>query len=357
MAVTDAVLDAQGTTEPRVDAAALHTQRPKDLQRSFQLWLAVVWLLDAVLQIQPFMFTPGKNGFSGMIGGTASGNPGWIADMITWNASIVNHHPVLTNTLFAGIQFVIGFGIIWRRTCKAALGLSIAWAIAVWWFGEGLGGIFSGAATPFGGGPGGVLFYAVLAVVLWPREGPDTPFVAARALGARAARVVWVVVWAVLAVLCLVGSGRSPQALQSVVTSTEGGEPGWLVHLDRYSASLLGHDGTELAIVLAALCCVAAISVYLPAAYTQVVIVLVVVAFSLIWVAVQNVGGILASGATDPNSAPLVVLLVLVYWPLSDRRRAALPRGRSGTFALSCAEANSTGGVDLGTRSIATREV
>lgn len=296
---------------------------PRDLQRTFQLVLAMVWLLDAVLQIQPFMFRPGANGFSGMIGGLAAGNPAWIASMIRWNASIVEHNPVLTNTLFALVQFLIAFGIVWRRTCKAALALSIAWAIAVWWFGEGLGGIFSGTGTPFGGGPGGVLFYAVLAVVLWPREGADTPFVAARALGERGAKVVWTLVWAILAALCLVGSGRSPSALHRLVTAMSGGQPGWLVHLDRFSASLLQNDGATAAIVLFVLCCAAAASVYLPPLYTQSAIVLVVVAFSLIWVTVQNFGGILAGSATDPNSGPLVVLLAVAYWPMTHERRPA----------------------------------
>lgn len=358
MTVTDAPIDEQATAlDPLGDAATSPQARgSRDLQRSFRLWLAAVWLLDAVLQIQPFMFTPGRNGLSGMLGGTASGNPGWIADTITWNASIVNHHPVLTNTLFAGIQFVIAFGIIWRRTCKAALGLSIAWAIGVWWFGEGLGGVFAGAATPFRGGPGAVLFYAVLAVLLWPKEGRDAPFVAARAVGVRAARALWVAVWAVLTVLCLVGSGRSPGALRLGVASMESGEPGWLVHLDRYSASLFGHDGMALAILLAALCCVAAIGAYLPVACNRAVIVLVVVAFSLIWVAVQNVGGILAGGATDPNSAPLLVLLALAYWPLTDPRRSAPAGRRSTTFGLSWDE-GASGGADLATMSIAVQEV
>jgi len=35
----------------------------------------------------------------------------------------------------------------------------------------------------------------------------------------------------------------------------------------------------------------------------------------LIWVFVQAFGGILASGATDPNSGPLLALLALAYWP------------------------------------------
>jgi hypothetical protein len=35
----------------------------------------------------------------------------------------------------------------------------------------------------------------------------------------------------------------------------------------------------------------------------------------LIWVFAQAFGGILASGATDPNSGPLLALLALTYWP------------------------------------------
>ena len=176
------IAEAEQTTAPATGSGAREPavkQPPRDLQRTFQLLLATVWLLDAVLQIQPFMFTPGSNGFSGMLNGMAAGNPGWVAHTITWNASIVYHQPVLTNALFALVQFLIGFGIVWKRTCKPALALSIVWALAVWWFGEGAGGIFQGRATPFGGGPGGVLFYAVLAVVLWPSDGSDKPFVAA----------------------------------------------------------------------------------------------------------------------------------------------------------------------------------
>ena len=86
-------------------------EQPRDLQRTFQLVLATVWLLDAVLQLQPFMFTRGSNGFSGMLNNLAAGNPGWVAHSITWNASNVFHNPVLSNSIFALIQFLIGFGI------------------------------------------------------------------------------------------------------------------------------------------------------------------------------------------------------------------------------------------------------
>jgi hypothetical protein len=53
-----------------------------------------------------------------------------------------------------------------------------------------------------------------------------------------------------------------------------------------------------------------------------VTLVLAMVVFAAIWVAVQNFGGILAGGATDPNSGLLVILLALVYWPLTGPRAA-----------------------------------
>ncbi|MGO8871987.1 MAG: hypothetical protein ACLQPH_11415 [Acidimicrobiales bacterium] len=315
-----AEVETDSVTIDESDSPVVVQQEPRDLQRTFQLLLATVWLLDAVLQLQPFMFTRGSSGFSGMLNGLASGNPGWVSHTITWNGSIVYHQPILTNTAFASIQFLIAFGIVWKRSTRYALGLSIVWALGVWWFGEGAGGVFLGAATPFGGGPGGVLFYAVLAVLLWPSEGSDQPFVAARAVGVNAAKGIWVAVWGLLAVLTLVGSGRSPQALHDLVAKVDNGQPGWLAHIDRSSASLFLHHGTMVAILLAAVCVVVAVGVFLPPQATQVILALAIVVFAAIWVAVQNFGGILAGGATDPNSGLPVLLFALAYWPISDRR-------------------------------------
>jgi len=303
------------TAAVTVDAASA-APLPRDRQRTYQLVLATVWLFDAILQLQPFMFTRGANGFSGMLNGLAPGNPSWIAHTITWNGSNVYHQPILTNTVFAGIQFLIAFGLIYKRTLKPALVLSIVWSLGVWWFGEGLGGIFSGGATPFGGGPGGVLFYAVAAVLLWPSEGSDSPFVAARTVGVTAARTIWAVMWLLLALLCLVGSGRSPQALHDLVAGMNSGQPGWLAHIDRATESLFLHHGTTMAVLLSLVCVVVACGVFLPPRITQWSVVLAVVVFALIWVAVQNFGGILAGGATDPNSGLPVILIALLYWPL-----------------------------------------
>jgi hypothetical protein len=328
--VTGVITETVAVEAPRAAPAAVADRR-RDLQRTFRLLLATVWLLDAVLQIQPFMFTPGSSGFSGMLGGMGAGNPSWVAHTITWNASIVAGHPVLTNTGFALVQFLIAFGIVFGRTCKAALTLSVVWALGVWWFGEGLGNLLHGGATPLGGGPGGVLFYALLAAVLWPSSGSDLPFVAARAVGVNAARAIWAGMWGLLAVLAVVGSGRSPSALNGLVTSLAPAQPGWLSHLDRYTAALLLHDGTALAIAFAILCVLLAVAVYLPAPVMRAAVVVAVVVYALIWVGVQNFGGILGGGATDPNSGPLVILFALAYWPLDAA--AQLEREARGAMA------------------------
>ena len=269
--------------------------------------------------MQPFMFTRGSSGFSGMLDGLAPGNPSWVAHTITWNGSIIYHQPILTNTCFALIQFAIGFGIVWKRSIKPALALSMAWAFVVWWFGEGSGGIFHGTATPFGGGPGGVLFYAVLAVLLWPSKGSNRPFLAARTVGLKAARAIWVGIWGLLAVLSVVGSGRSPRALHDLVAGVNnGGQPGWLAHIDRVSESFFLQHGTTAAILLAIVCLIVAIGIFLPPQMAQMTLVLAIAAFAVIWVAVQNFGGILAGSATDPNSGLLIIVLTLTYWPLDS---------------------------------------
>src|ERR1019366_4596073 len=86
-------------------------RRRTDFRRALQLALAAVWLLDGILQLQPVMFTVGPRGFSGMLEDAAGGNPHVLAQTITWNASVVNHHAVATNTAFAFIQILIGLGI------------------------------------------------------------------------------------------------------------------------------------------------------------------------------------------------------------------------------------------------------
>jgi hypothetical protein len=290
------------------------TSPDTDARRVLQLILAATWLLDGLLQYQSFMYT---REFGQMIGGTAAGNPGVIARPISWNAALVEQHLVLLNTVFATIQLLLGLGIAYRPTIRAALAASIAWSLAVWWFGEGLGGVLSGTASPVNGGPGAVILYALLAVLLWPadRPGVTAAFVAARAVGAPIARLLWLVLWGSLSYFALTPANRAPQALHDIIAGMADGEPGWVTGLEDHAAAVLADQGLTASIGLAVALIVIAVGVFLPLLLARSALILALVVTAFIWVFGEAFGQILAGGATDPNSAPLLALLALAYWP------------------------------------------
>jgi hypothetical protein len=193
----------------------------------------------------------------------------------------------------------------------------------VWWFGEGLGGVLSGGASPFNGAPGGVILYALLAVLIWPvdrhsdrQNNGRAPFIAARAIGARLARALWAVLWLSEAYFALFpAANRAPQGLNGMIAGMEIGAPGWLDAIQRGAASLVAHQGLAASVAFAVAFVLIAVGGYLPRRPAMAAVVLAVVVGLIIWVVGEAFGLILASGATDPNSGPLLVLLALAYWP------------------------------------------
>ena len=308
--------DMAAPLQRRGAPSAVSTWQPPDARRWLQLGLAVIWVIDGVLQFQSFMFS---RSFAQMLASTGPGNPGWIAGSITWSARIVEHDPIVTNAAFASIQLALGLGLAWRPTIRAALAASVAWSVAVWWFGEGLGGVLGSGASPVSGAPGAVILYALLAVLLWPaarRAGGPQPFVAARPLGAPAARGLWLVLWGSLAYFAVLPGNRTASGLHDMIAGLASGEPAWLASLDRGAASLLAGRGLGVSIALAVVFALIAIGVFLPRPALRVTIVLAVIVSVLIWLVGQDLGEILAGGATDLNSGPLLALLALAYWPL-----------------------------------------
>jgi hypothetical protein len=312
---------ANGVARPASGAAAAANgtaaaeSRPTgpSLTRRLQLVLAVLWLLDAVLQFQAVMFTPS---FAASLGATAHGNPAVIADPIAWSARLIEQHAVAADAGFALVQLLIGLGIAWRPTVKVALSASIAWSLAVWWLGEGLGGLLNGTASPASGAPGAVILYALLAILLWPRR-PDqrSSFAAAGRIGAQAARLLWLVLWGGLAVLAFAPATAAPRALSTMIAGMSGAEPTWLARIDGQLAGLLNHHGGAAAIGLGVLLAVVAAGIYLPEPARRAVLGLAILTAATLWLA-ESFGGMLAGTATDPNTGPLLALLAIAYWPV-----------------------------------------
>ena len=309
--------------DPVARPAAAHERvAALDPRRALQLALGALWLLDGMLQFQPSMF---GHGFPQMLSGSAQGNPVVVARPITWSAGIIGHHVVALNAVFAVSQLLLGLGIAWRPAVKLALAGSVAWSLAVWWLGEGLGGVLAGTASPVDGAPGAVLLYGLLAVLLWPADrapavrgpavrAPAAPFTAARAVGRRVAQASWLVVWLGLATLALLPASR---AIGRTIADTTPGEPAWLGWTDAHAASALTRHGLLAAVVLAVVLVIVASGPFLPRRAARVVIVLAVALAGALWLA-QGLGGILTGSATDPDTGPLLALLALAFWPLAS---------------------------------------
>jgi len=297
--------------------------RAPDRRRMLQLTLATLWLLDAVLQFQPYMFT--KAFGNQMITAGAVGNPAGLARPITWAGHTIGHHAMVSNTVFGLIQLFIALGIAWRPTAKIALGASVVWALGVWWIGEGLGGLLTARASPLNGAPGAVILYALLAVLLWPTEGDAStaPFVAARPLGAPAARALWLVLWGSLAYYALQAANRSPEGLHDMFKAMAVGQPHWLSSLDDAAATLVAHRGLGFSIALAVALGVIALGPFLSVTTGRALIVTAVVLSTVIWVVGQGLGGVFSGSGTDPNSGPLLILVAAAFWP----RRVRDPAG------------------------------
>jgi hypothetical protein len=275
----------------------------------------MVWLIDAALQYQPYMFGPFF--VTQGIEPASAGNPAIVASSTTWASHVMLHHIVVYNAAFATIQLLIAVGILWSRTLRAALAASIVWALLVWWFGESLGGILIGS-SPLTGVPGAVILYALIAILLWPTDGSASRRAESPAtsgpLGPRAANVLWLVLWGSFSYYLLLPDNRSSGSVSGIFSVTDG-QPGWITSIMNGLSGLADQRGVEISISLAVLCAVVAGGVF-AALVIRPTLILAMALGLLFWIT-EGLGGIFTGQGTDPNTGPLLILLAACFWPLS----------------------------------------
>ena len=222
-------------------------------------------------------------------------------------------HPVPANAGFAAVQVGLGLAIAWRPTVRAALAASIVWALAVWWLGEGLGGVLAGSAGPLAGGPGAALLCgsfrsAVAAFHRRHRRHHGRPsFVAASRIGVSGARVLWIALWGSLAGLAVDGSNRSAQGVHDLVAGMVSGQPAWLAAVENNAAALAAHRGLGIAITLAITCASVAAGAFGPPRAMRAAVVVAALLGVLIWVIAEGFGALAGGQSTDPNTGPLLM--------------------------------------------------
>lgn len=214
-----------------------------DLGRLF-LWrsLGALWLLDGILQLQPAMFTAAFT--HDILQPAALGQPAPLASLMAFGEWIWSQAPIVLNLAAAVLQSAMGIAmLVWqdRRPGRIAAKVSIVWGLGVWVFGEGLGGILTGNANWFMGGPGSVILYMFGAVLLlapvdaW-RHGPVISTLRkgiAVVCLAGAFYQSWIPLWTksgVRSLLSLAAATPQPSWLAApirAVAVTAGGHPLW----------------------------------------------------------------------------------------------------------------------------------
>ena len=323
-----------------------------------------MWLIDGVLQLQPHMFT--KTFLDNVIVPNAAGQPAPVAWFMTNVEHFIRPDIGVWNFLFVMLQMSIGIGILNKRTLRPALAVSFIWAFGVWGIGEGFGRLLTGTASPLMGAPGAVILYAALGVLVWPRSttatsdgrgaqcgdveparhpvGVASSPAASGPLGAAGALGVWATLWIGFAILWLLPANRAAGAFSSSIESMTAHQPHWYASFLTTFAHHFTGIGPQTAWILAIVSLVIGIGpivISRPTAFLAAGA-LLVLAF---WVTGMAFGTILTGTGTDPNTAPVIVLLAIAMLPAVVPVRASV---RTPLAALIQWNPLATGGVAAG---------
>jgi len=286
-------------------------------RRYMALGLGALWLADGALQLQPAMFT--QSFAVNVIGPAIQGLPNPLyAYALTLLEKYVMPHIALWNVFFAALQLAIGALILVGGGLKLRIGLylSLAWSVVLWVFGEGLGGIytatmgggiFPGTPSLISGFPGAALLYAWVSILLllpehaWRLEGLFSPV-----------RDGAAVLFAVSAAIQLAPLLRTPFGQASIFTANLDNLPPklWFTVMPvahfAVSHPAAADELEALATGLAALATWGARPKKWGYIYALTYL-------GFIWWFGLGLGGLLTGLGTDPNTPPLIALLMTPY--------------------------------------------
>lgn len=303
--------------------------------------LGVLWIIDALLQLQPQMFT--MNMVNGVMVANVNGQPAPIAASLNWIIVMTTQYLTQANWSIAIIQVIIGVGLLIGWRVKWFYALSIIWALLVWYGGEGLSLLLTGQASALIGAPGSVLFYALLAIALWPRsttgsdkaESNSEPQQQRTLLSRGALRWFLAGFWLLAGLLQLQPFWWQPEQIsQSIASMTSPGTLSGVIIDPTLRWLMTITSGIEGPLNLALIVVFVALGLGIALAKIEHIrpwLVASIVVSLILWWFAQSLGMILTGMSTDPNSAPLVILLALACWPVFGAMPVAKERKPSSS--------------------------
>lgn len=265
-----------------------------------------MWLIDGALQLQHQMFT--SNFANDVIAPVGQGQPRFVSEPVHWAVQTILLHPAVFNACFALVQLGLGVFILWKRTARYALVGSIFWALAVWYLGEGLGGLASGQTSILMGAPGAALLYAIIALGVLPPKASKTQD---SNRPASWLAIAWAVLWLGGTVLQLANGQNTTADLSSMISGMAEGAPGWLAAIDLHATNFLHNSGNWVVLILISVQALIGFLVLLPRRTRAVGIGAGIILSLIFWAVGQSFGEYYSGLATDPSTAPLFILLGL----------------------------------------------
>lgn len=270
-------------------------------RRGLQIALGALWLIDAGLQFQPYMFS--TRFATEVLSSAGAGQASFVSAPIDHAVHVVSAHPLPYNAVFALLQLAIGFGLLLRRAVVPALVASIVWSLTIWYLGEGLGGLTGPNPSLLTGAPGAALLYVVLAAAAWPIRG------AHRAEPARWLVFAWSGYWVGGAILQLWHGPRIGPDLAATVAELANGAPGWLSHFDFSLARNLEHLSSVVIDGFIAVQVLIGLAVLTRRRSRRIALFSGFLVSCVFWIVGPGLSQLISGHATDPNTAPLVVIV------------------------------------------------
>ncbi len=231
--------------------------------------------------------------------------PTIIHSQILFVINILVRHPAVFNLFFVLIQLGIGFLIINPRTVRLGLKVSIVWGLFIWYFAEGLGNLLTHSALLISGAPGAALLYVIIAIGLYPYKKTSSKYL----LNWFSISVIGYYLIGI--VLILANSMNLNMAISNLVHTNAMASTGLISTMQSHFANFIASQSHNIVFVILVCYLLLAGSVLMNSKIRSIGIYLGILLALFFWIIGQNFGGIFVGTATDLNSGPLVILMLL----------------------------------------------
>lgn len=293
-------------------------------RRLLRIGFGSLFVFDGLLQTQPAI---PEGLVRHVIRPVVVASPAFVRSVVSVGTAVWSHHPVTAAAASVFIQVGIGLLLLvaprggWSRLAGV---LGAVWALLVWLFAEGLGGIFVSGTSLLFGFPGAALFYvAAGAVVALPEA-----FFVGEQLGRRLLRGLGLFLLAAAILQALPGRGfwrggaHNAISLMARQMASVPQPSGFSSVVGSFSSFVAAH-GPAVNLVAVVVLVAAGLLLVLPGRRAARAGMIVLSLFSLAtWLLVQDLGFFGGLG-TDPNSmVPLLLLAAGGYLSLTRPQRA-----------------------------------